>query len=276
MRPSLGRGLLAGATLLTACATTGVSDKQIAQLPVEDRQQLVTAHRSIDVAEQNLATARVARDEAKQFRKVAQSELKAADSRLEAARAALDLGRNTRDDAAVRNAQHNADQARAQLVAARAKADYADRLITLRDARVDESEDNLAVARAEVELDKAHMVQRNGITPDANVPRLEADVQDTRERLAEQRARVAQLQGDVAQLRTAWDDRRSEQHTADRGGWRDYGAAPLAPPPLPPTPGAVPTPLVDPPRGDVNDTPAAPETRQDQGTAEGSEIAPAP
>ena len=61
MRAALGRGLLAGATMLAAFATTGVSDKQIGQLPVEDGQQLVTAPRSIDVAEQNLATARVAR-----------------------------------------------------------------------------------------------------------------------------------------------------------------------------------------------------------------------
>jgi hypothetical protein len=258
------RGLLAGATLLAACASTGVSDRQIAQLPVADRQQLITAQRSIDVAQQNLATARVARDEAKQFRKVAQSELAAAQSRLEAARAGVDLGRSARDDGALRDAQRNEDLARAELVTARAKAGYADRLIVLREARVDEAEDNLAVARAQVELDKAHLVQRNDMTPDTNVARLETNAQGARERLAERRAQVAALQGEVAELKTAWDDRRSEQRTAERGGYRDF----TAPPP------PAPLPLRDGPRGDVNDTPAAPQTRQRQ--PGDSEIAPAP
>jgi predicted nucleic acid-binding Zn-ribbon protein len=269
MSSRLRRGLLAGAALFAACATTGVSDRQVAQLPAQDRQQLVTAQRSIDVAEQNLATARVARDEAKQFRKVAQSEVAAARSRLEAARAALELGRSARDDRALRDAQHNQDLARAQLVTARAKADYADRLITLREARIDECEDALVVARAQVELDKAHLVQRNDMVPDANVPQLEANLHDANERLAERRERVAVLQGEVAQLRTAWDDRRGEQRTAARGEYRDF-AAPPAPAPLPPPP----PPAVDPPRGDVNDTPAAPETRQSQPGGNG--IAPAP
>jgi hypothetical protein len=261
--------LLTGAVLLAGCASTaGVSDQQIAQLPVEDRQQLVTAQRSIDVAEQNLATAQVARDQARQFRKVAELEMAAALSRLEAARASIDLARNTRSSTALRDAQRNEDLARAQLVSARAKADYADRLIVLREARVDESEDGVAVARAQVELDKVHLVQRNDLTPDANVVRIEADLRDARERLAERRARVAVLQGEVAQLKTAWDDRRSEQRTAERGGYRDF-AAPPPPAPLPP-PASV-----DEPRGDVNDPPAAPQTRPGQ-PSDGPPIAPAP
>lgn len=209
--------LLAGAIAMAGCATTGVSDNDVARLPAAERAQIITAHKSIDVAQSNLEAAKGARDEAKQLRKIAASELDAAKSRLEAARSSIDLGKSARDDRTLREASRNEDAARDQLIAARAKLDYADRLVELRDVKIDESEANLTAAKADVELTKLQAAQRNGIAEGVDPRKLEARRQDAQERLAESRARVAQIEGDVMQLKMAWDDRRHEMNTASRG-----------------------------------------------------------
>lgn len=266
---SLRQWLLAGAVALAGCATaSGISDKDVARLSVADRSQIITAHKSIDVAESNLQAAKVARDEARQFRKIAISEVDAARSRLEAARASVDLGKTARDDQALRDASRNEDAARAQLIAARAKLDYADRLVELREAKIAEADANLTAARADVDRTKLQLLQRNGMASDVDANKLEARRQDAQERLAEARSHVAQIEGEAVQLKTAWDDRRHElNRTASRGEM-------VAPPP---PPAEVPMPRMrfrDQPRGDVNDTPAAPETRQSQEPR--NNIAPAP
>jgi hypothetical protein len=263
----LRRGLLAGAALLAACATTRVSDQKLAQLPVDERAQIVTAQQSINVAQQNLAAAKVANEQARRFRKVAHDEIAAANSRLSAARTSIDLSRQSRDSAALANAQHNEDLARQQLLVARAKSDYADRLIELREARVDEGEAQVAAARADVELQKAQRLLAHELDPGVEVNRLERDRQDAQERLAERRAKVAALQGEAAQLKMAWDDRRDEARTASRSDVRDV------PPPLAPAP----LPMPNDPRGEVNDTPSAPANPSPaQEEPSGPEIAPAP
>ena len=266
---SLRQWLLAGALAVAGCATSsGVSDKDVARLPVADRAQIVTAHKSIDVAESNLESAKVARDEARQFRKIAVSDLDAAKSRLEAARSGVDLGKTARDDAALREASRNEDAARAQVIASRAKLDYADRLVELREAKIGEAEASLNAAKADVDSTKLSLLQRNGMGADIDARKLDARRQDAQERLAESRAHVAQLEGETAQLKTAWDDRRREMNrTASRGEM----IAPPAPPAEMPMPRMK---FRDQPRGDVNDTPGAPETKQSQ--QPNNNIAPAP
>jgi hypothetical protein len=245
-----------------------VPDNAVARLPVEDRAQIVTATKSVDVAESNLAAAKQARDEAKQFRKIAMSDLDAAKSKLDAARTGLDLGKSARDDRTLREASRNEDVARGQLIAARAKLDYADRLVELREAKIDEADANLQAAKADVEVTKLRLLQQRDLAGNIDARPLEARRQDTQERLAEKRAHVAQLEGDVAQLKTAWDDRRRESDMASRDT-RSLGA--------PPPPSELPMPTMkwrDAPHGDVNDTPAAPETKQSQDRQ--NNIAPAP
>ncbi|MDB4967996.1 MAG: hypothetical protein JWN44_3685 [Myxococcales bacterium] len=264
---SLRQWLLTGALVAAGCATSGgVSDRDIARLPVGERTQIVTAQHSIDVANSNLASARVARDEAKQFRKIASSELDAAKSRLDAARTGVDLGRSSRDDRTLRDAARNEDVARNQLIAARAKMDYADRLIELREAKVGEAQANVAAARADVETTKYRLVAAHDGDVKADGRKLEAARQDAQERLAEQRARVASLDGETAQLKTAWDDRRREFNTASRGDVRDLHA--------PPPPAPLPAQKHIDGRGDINDTPAAPAVPDSQQPQ--NNIAPAP
>lgn len=258
------RLLLVGALCVGGCAGSAVSDKEVARLPMQDRAQLVTAQRSVDVAQSNLEAARASRDDARQFRRISTSELSAARSRLDAARASLELGRRTRDDRAVRVAMRDEDDARAQVVAARAKVDYADRVIELREAKIDEADAQLSAARADIDSDKLHLLVRDGVATTADPRRIEANRQEAQDRLAEQRARVAQIAGEAAQLKTSWDDRRGELRTASRGDYGDSAPAPER---------AVPPPVTD-VRGDVNDTPEATEVKDSQQPR--NNIAPAP
>jgi hypothetical protein len=246
--------LLAAALGVAGCATSGVADRDVARLPVEDRAQVLTAQKSIDVAQSNVAAAKTGHDEAVQFRKIAQGELDAARSRLDAARSSVDLGRSARDDRMLREADRNEEAARNQLIAARAKLDYADRLIELREAKVEASEADLVAARADVEMTKLKMLERNNIDAKVDGKKLEAAQQDGQARLAETRARVAELEGDVAQLKTAWDDRRRETY----GSAQQTRTPPAAEVPMPEMK------FRDLPRGDVNDTPGKPSTPQSQ------------
>ena len=250
--------LLAGALATMGCATSGVSDKDMARLPVAEREHIATAHQSVDLAASNLAAAKVARDEAKQFRRIAARELDAAKLRLEAARNGVDLSNDARDDRGLRQAGRVEDEARWQLVAARAKLDYADKLVDLREAKISESEAAFAAARNDVELTKVRIAQRNGLAANIDVKAYETRRQDAAERLAEERAHVADVEGQTAQLKMAWDDRRHEQN---RTASRDAVIVP------PPPPAAAPLTMPkwrNDPRGDVNDTPGAPEKEQAQ------------
>jgi chromosome segregation ATPase len=257
---TMRRWLLAGTFVFGGCATFGggssISDRDIASLPAQDRAQIVTAQHSIDVAKANVDTAKVQRDEARQFRHVAQSELMAARDHLDAARGSIELAHSTRDVHELRNAQRNEDIARQQLLAARAKLDYADRLLALRDARVDEADAQLKAARADVEMQKANILERDGVAARVDMNRIRNRRDDAQERLAEQRSRVATLAGEVQQLRLAWDDRRREFNTASR----DTGAPMMAPR----SREMLTVPPVRDPRGDVNDTPGAPELPNSQ------------
>ena len=266
---SLRQWLLAGALIAGGCATSGVTDDDVARLPVAEREQISTAHKSIDVAQQNLEQAKLARDEAKQFHHMAAADLDNSKTRLENARNSIDLGAQSRDDRAMREASRVEDDARLALIASRAKLDYANRLVELREAQITEAESNLAAARADFELEKARIAQRNGVGRDVNVNKLEAQRQDWAERLAEQRAHVADVESETAQLKTAWDDRRTElNRTASRG---DSVYAPRTPEE------EVPMPTMkwrNDVRGDVNDTPGAPEKSQSE--APRNNIAPPP
>jgi hypothetical protein len=130
---------------------------------------------AVDAAGRNVADARVAVADAQQLDRTANLELESA------TRAA-----STQESAV----------AQRELFAARAKKDYADRLIDLRRAELVES-------RAELDLVVAGYSQ---------VAREHAQSQ-----LAIERARVADLRGNVESLRTVWTERARDYQTASRG-----------------------------------------------------------
>src|SRR5262245_58771447 len=117
-----------------------IDDARTARLPEGDQRAIGSAQQNVDVAHANLAAAKVARDEAKQFQKIASRELVAAKSRLAAS---------------------GTDLSQREVLAARAKQDYADRLVDLRDAQLDEQQAMVELARADREWTKYEALERN-------------------------------------------------------------------------------------------------------------------
>jgi hypothetical protein len=124
---------------------------------------------SVDVADQSLIAARVALDQSQKYRNLANRELDAAKARVEAA--------------------HDHDLALRELFAARARKDYAERVVDLRRAEID-------LRRAEIDLRRDERTYANQVAAD--------------------RRRVAVLAGSVEQLRIAWMERDQEYRTASR------------------------------------------------------------
>jgi hypothetical protein len=189
------RELLAVAALLAAsCAHGGgegieVPPERVALLPARDRQEALSARRAIDVAEQGLMRAREDREQAIEYRRFAELERDSARLRLQAAQ--------------VPPREHEAE-ARQALLAASAMHDYAARLVALRQVSVEEANDAVSAARADVALTEARLLQRQGLAQGLDVARIADESLRAQLRLANDRRRVARLQGEVAQLHATW------------------------------------------------------------------------
>jgi hypothetical protein len=217
---------LAPAIALGACAhqqpTAPV--ERVARLPIEDKAAVLAAQRNVNVAEQNLEADKVAVDEAKQFDEIAGGELDGAKSKLVAARRGIGLGQSAQAGHTVESAEEAARASERDVIASRAKKDYAERLIALREAQVDEAQSSIDLARANLELTKVEQLKANGMAGSIDERRFFEARDEAQRKLAPERMRVASLTTEVAQLRQAWDDRRHQASAR---------ASDIAPPPPP-------------------------------------------
>ena len=111
-----------------------------------------------------------------------------------------------RDDRALREASRDEDAARDQLIAARAKLDYADRLVELREAKIARgARRNLNAAEADVELTKLQLAQRNGMAA-ASTPSSRRAARTRRSGSPSSAPTSRRSRARRAQLKTAWDD----------------------------------------------------------------------
>jgi hypothetical protein len=240
---STRRWSLTALLLVGACAgprlTAPIPADRLAQLPVDQQRRIFDAQRRVDVAQENVNAARVAEREAWQFRKVAASEVAAAQAESEAARAALDLGRQTRDQETLDRALRAVRAATDRLTATRQKKEYADRLVDLRAAQLDEQQAEVDATRARVGRVMYEALQRNNLAVGVDPQPIMTRVYDAESNLGLRRMRVAELQGVVESTRIAWEMRRRTVESAAR----EMRAIPAPPaprllpvPPLPPAP----------------------------------------
>jgi hypothetical protein len=228
MRRWLPAGITAA--LLFGCAEhPRVADTRTVHLPPPDREAILKEQHQVDVAQANLTSAQVALDEAKQFDTIADHELRAAKSHLEAARKGVELGRATQSGERLESAQAELTLAQRQLFAAKAKQDYADQLVALRKAQVDESEALLDAARADTEYAKLEALQRNGMAAGLDEDKFIRARQHAQSKVADKRMKEATLEGIVARLRTTWDEELRNYNTA----MREHGYPVIAAPPPP-------------------------------------------
>jgi hypothetical protein len=190
---------LVAPALLGGCGaappTVRIDNARVARLPLEARRPIIDAQRRVDVAQANVGAARVARVDALRLRGAVDDELEAVVVPRHAE--ALDLTER-------------------RMLASRAKRDYADRLVELRDAQLDERQAALALARADLDGVKLDALERHNLAAGLNPYAFAHAQKQARIDLAARRMRVAELQGEVASARTTWDERRRDFNTAAR------------------------------------------------------------
>jgi hypothetical protein len=252
MRTNLCR--LAPALLIGCAHTTTIETAQTLRLPQPDRQAIATADENVEIAQRSVTAAQSILDEAQRFDVAAARELEAARSRLSA----------SGDDAL----------AMRQLAAAQAKKSYADRLIDLRRAELDERESFQRSSEADREWLKYEALARNGLAGNLRADDFEHARTDAQHELADKRLHTAELQGTVAALHAIWDERRRSYDVASRERTptlREATPEPLKAPPPPEPLKATPEPhgppallpmppslTNPPPAGDVNEGPSSP------------------
>jgi hypothetical protein len=209
----------AGCTRGPELPTASVPERQVAQLPAKDKWQVVSAERAVAVGEQNLATARQAREEALDFRWAAQQELKRSRQRY---------------DALPPSSESERQAERARLLASAAKVDYAEDLVQLRDQRLEEANDAVRLAKADVNVTKVRLLERRDLAEGIDVTRIADEQQRARQKLADDRWRIARTLGQVAHLRSQWEMRHNAALTASRTSFPER--APPPPPQMLPEP----------------------------------------
>ncbi len=205
---------------LTAAALMGcahhVEEAKLGQVPMEQKQAIFTAQHNITVAESNVRSAEQAKDAAERFRDIAKRELDAAKLHANAALEARDLAERQQVAGHVHDAEAAQVTAAREVAAARAKTDYADKLVDLRDQQRKLAEARLDASRAELAFLQADTLRRNKIEPGVNIGELERDRINANHKVLERENIVASMRGQVDQLRTVWRERRSEFNTASR------------------------------------------------------------
>jgi hypothetical protein len=251
--------LLSVPALLFGCAhAPTISNEQVAQLPTDARQQIVQALQAVTVADQNVGAARVAVNEAQKFDHIAKRELDSARAESDAAQAGVSLGQSAHSQRVMQEAQARQNSALTVLFAARSKKLYADRLVDLRKAELNERQAELNLAQAHYELVKYQQLQAHDMAGGMDGNAFMQRRQDAENDVANARRTVANLEGNVASLRTAWLQRAQQAQTASRGA-PIMAPTPPRPLELPPVQDNPPT-VNPPPAGGVNEGPSAPQS----------------
>jgi hypothetical protein len=132
-----------------------------------------------------------------------------------------------------------ADLAQRQLIATRARKDFADRLVDLRDAQLALAERQSGLAEANRAVARVEVLRRNGLTPHEDPRLLQRDRDDRRRDIVAAEYRVSALREQASALRASWDRQRRSYDVAVR---EVPPATPITPPPAPRTPPERPLP----------------------------------
>jgi hypothetical protein len=200
--------LIVPLVLLGGCArergAATVNDEQIARLPEQERQNLLQYEQRLSAADSNVQTASAGREDASVFAKVSRHELEAANEKLQAAQTAMELGRNASDQTAIQGSRQQFEAAQRMRSAAQAKVDYAERLIALRAAEVEQAEAMRDRTRAELELQRFQASQRHGMAKGSQTE-FDQSLMNAQNRVAETQQRVQSLTAETNALRGQWE-----------------------------------------------------------------------
>jgi hypothetical protein len=206
------------ASLIAACADKNVKydEAQLGRLSMDQKQEAVTADHNYEVARGNRMNAEVALSRAKGFRDLTDQEVKAARERVNVVNKAVALGRKIPNPEAACAAGADQRAAEKQLDSAQAKRQMAGKVVELRDEQVKLASRQVDLTRHERALARIDTLRCHGIPTRQNVgyelrerEKAQADVNAIQ-------GKVANLEQQACEARTAWEDKRKAWEVAQR------------------------------------------------------------
>jgi hypothetical protein len=190
----------------TACASgpPRVEEQRLVALPREARQELIDEQRQVDVAQANLSAARTSVEHAKLFHGLVGHEVGAAEANREAAAEALELSRSSHDPQRIGEAEEQHALWTRRMDAARAKAQYAERLLELREAELEQREAGVVLAQIRHERAKFQKVEQRGLAEGLDGSDFEEALQEAAQEHDEKQAEANQLRDSVNTSQAAW------------------------------------------------------------------------
>jgi hypothetical protein len=201
-----------------ACASgpPRVDEQRVVALPRQERQALIDEERNVDVAQANLVAARTSLDQAKLFQGLVEHEVDSAEANREAAEEALELARSSHDQTRIQEVEQKNALWERRLNAARTKADYAERLVELREAEMEERTAAVKLATVQFERTKYEKVKQRGMGGGLDGEDFMEAFQEAQEEHTERHAETEQLRDGVQASRTKWDQARAQWQELDQ------------------------------------------------------------
>lgn len=220
--------LVAASAVLGACSRQPkVEDASMVRISDADRLRVSEAEQRVSLATTNLNATEAGVNEAKQFRDITASELSAAKSEADAAKDAAALGRQTRDPAAATLAERTRVTVDARVRAGRAKEEFADALVELREEKRNAARARVSLAEAERELVKFDAAKGSGTGSNQSRSDFLNAMTKATEEVEKADARVRKQEQRTNQLREAW--------LSAKGNVKGEMYRDVAPPDEPPT-----------------------------------------
>ena len=180
-----------------------VTDEQVARMSTEQRQQILEVEKQIAAEEANVSGARAAVRDAETFVSSVDKELAAANTRLQAAKEVGELQqRGSQPNGTDVGRSLNEEQAAVD--AARAKKDYADRLLALRQAELNKAQADLNRVQKQVDVTKIRLAFQNGDASRDGVQRVETELNDAQVEANRVESEVKTLTTEVDNLKEVW------------------------------------------------------------------------
>jgi hypothetical protein len=214
--------------------STHVDNAKLGRLSEPDRQAIIQSENDVNVARSNVTTLQSSVDEAKRFQSVAAHQIDAAKASEAAANDADKLAQRAGGAMAQIKAAQMKRRATAEMAAAKARKDFADRMIDLRNAQLDEAKARVDAAQAQVEQTK--MIKARGNGQDIkNADAIEKATRQADDKVTQAHQKSTQQQALADLARQNWEQKQAEFNlAAAQPVIQPPPPASLLPPPSPP------------------------------------------
>src|SRR5262245_23381232 len=208
-----------------------VDDSKIARLNPAAKQDIIEAENKVNVARSNVTTLQSNVDESKKFQGVAEQQIQAAKHNEAAADEADKLAQRTGGVLAQAKAAQMKRRSTAEMAAAKARKEFADKTVDLRNTQLDEAKTRVGAAQAEVEQTKMITARANGQTV-SNADEIQKATREANGKVADAHQKTAQAQAVADVSRQNWEQKQMEFNLASaQPVIQPPAPAPVLPPP---------------------------------------------